>query len=186
MSDPGASALSPRGVLRRADKVLAEHEVSEFLARSFCGRTATIGADGYPYVVPNLFIWMDGQVYLHTSLIEGHFLQNVRHCDRVSFEVDEPGEVYPYGPAECDTTVSYRSVVIFGHIRIIADEPAKLRFYSAFMRKYAPADSWGRERDSFPRLAKTIVYAITPESITGKQGPLPGIDKRWRAARPAT
>jgi nitroimidazol reductase NimA-like FMN-containing flavoprotein (pyridoxamine 5'-phosphate oxidase superfamily) len=173
-----------RGVLRRADKIMGPAEISAFLEQSFCGRTATVGADGYPYVVPNLYIWADGQVQLHTSAIEGHFLQNVRHCDRVSFEVDEPGEVYPYGPVECDTTVSYRSVVIFGRIRILDDEAAKTRFYSAFMRKYAPADSWGRERDSFPRLARTIVYAITPESITGKQGPLPGIDKRWSAVKP--
>ena len=76
--------------------------------------------------------------------------------------------------------------MIFGRVRIIDDEPTKTRFYSAFMRKYAPEDSWGRERDSFPRLARTIVYAITPESITGKQGPLPGIDKRWSAAKPPT
>jgi hypothetical protein len=186
MSDPQTPPADSSGVLRRADKIMGPEEIGAFLAQSFCGRTATVGVDGYPYVVPNLFIWSDGLVYLHTSAIEGHFLQNVRHSDRVSFEVDEPGEVYPYGPVECDTTVSYRSVVIFGRVRIIDDEPTKTRFYSAFMRKYAPEDSWGRERDSFPRLARTIVYAITPESITGKQGPLPGIDKRWSAAKPPT
>jgi nitroimidazol reductase NimA-like FMN-containing flavoprotein (pyridoxamine 5'-phosphate oxidase superfamily) len=186
MNEDPRPANGPRGTLRRADKIMDPGEVEAFLDQCFCGRTATVGADGYPYVVPNLFVWMDGQVYLHTSLIPGHFLQNVRHSDRVSFEVDEPGEVFPYGPVECDTSVSYRSVVLFGRIRIIDAADEKTRFYSAFMRKYAPADSWGRERDSFPRLAKTIVYAIAPESITGKQGPLPGIDRRWRPAPPAT
>ena len=185
MSDT-APATGPRGTLRRADKIMDRAETVAFLAQAFCGRTATVGADGYPYVVPNLFVWMEDQVYLHTSRIEGHFLQNVRHSDRVSFEVDEPGEVFPYGPVECDTSVSYRSVVMFGRIRIIDAPAEKTRFYSAFMRKYAPADSWGRERDSFPRLDKTIVYAIAPESITGKQGPLPGIDKRWKPAAPLT
>ncbi len=181
MSDPVDSPLPPpRGALRRADKVLDEAEVDALLSRAFCGRTATVGADGYPYVVPNLFVWMDRQVYLHTAVVPGHFLQNVRHCDRVSFEVDEPGEVFPYGPVECDTSVAYVSAVVFGRIRIVAELDAKTRFYTAFMQKYAPPDSWGRERNSFPRIAKTMVYAITPEALTGKQGVLPGIDQRWR------
>jgi nitroimidazol reductase NimA-like FMN-containing flavoprotein (pyridoxamine 5'-phosphate oxidase superfamily) len=172
-----------RGQLRRADKVMSAAEAGEFLSQAFCGRTATVGADGYPYVVPNLFVWKDAQVYLHTSKIPGHFLANVRHSDRVSFEADEPGEVFPYGPVECDTSVSYRSVVVFGRIRVIEDAAQKTAFYAAFMAKYAPADSWGREQGSFPRIAGTIVYAITPEFVTGKQGHLPNLDKRWTKER---
>ena len=176
----GAPGL--RGRLRRADKVMSDAEAGEFLAQAFCGRTATVGPDGYPYVVPNLFVWMDARVYLHTSKVPGHFLENVEHCDRVSFEVDEPGEVFPYGPIECDTSVSYRSVIVFGRIALIDDAAAKRAFYGAFLRKYAPADSWGREQGTFPRLAGTIVYAITPEAITGKQGSLPALDRRWSRA----
>jgi len=172
-----------RGLLRRADKVMNSVEASEFLRRAFCGRTATVGADGYPYVVPNLFVWKNEQVYLHTSRVPGHFLANVRHADRVSFEVDEAGEVFPYGPVECDTSVSYRSVIVFGRIRVIDDAAEKTAFYSAFLAKYAPPDSWGREQGSFPRLAGTIVYAITPEAITGKWGALPPLDKRWSKDR---
>ena len=168
-----------RGELRRADKVMSAAEVDAFLAAAFCGRTATIGPDGFPYVVPNLFVWREGRVWLHTAAVPGHFLGNVRHCNRVSFEADEPGTVFPYGPVERDTSVSYRSVVLFGHIGTVADEDARRAFYSAFMRKYAPPDSWGRERDSFPRMDKTIVYVITPESITGKQGSLPAVAARW-------
>src|SRR5271156_608716 len=128
-----------RGRLRRADKVMTSAEVDSFLARAFCGRTATVGADGYPYVVPNLFVWRDGNVYLHTAVYEGHFIANVRHSDRVSFEVDEPGQIFPYGHVECDTSVSYRSVILFGRIRILDGEAEKTAFYQAFLAKYAPA-----------------------------------------------
>jgi uncharacterized protein len=86
-----------RGNLRRADKIMSNEEIDAFLASTFCGRTATVGPDGYPYVVPNLFIWAKGQIYLHNAKVVGHFMTNVRHCDRVSFEIDEVGEVYPYG-----------------------------------------------------------------------------------------
>jgi nitroimidazol reductase NimA-like FMN-containing flavoprotein (pyridoxamine 5'-phosphate oxidase superfamily) len=93
--------------------------------------------------------------------------------------------VFPYGPVECDTSVSYRSVIVFGKIRIIENEAAKIEFYTTFMTKYAPAESWGRDRGSFPRLGKTIVYAITPEAITGKQGLLSALADRWPNRQPA-
>jgi uncharacterized protein len=154
-------------------------EVDDMLARAFCGRIATVGADGYPYVVPNLFTWIQGAVYLHTAPYAGHFIANVRHSDRVSFEVDEPGQIFPYGHVECDTSVSYRSVIMFGRIKILDDAAEKTRFYGAFMAKYAPSGSWGRERGSFPRMESTIVYAIAPEMVTGKQGLLPAVSDQW-------
>ena len=170
-----------RGQLRRADKVMTADEVDAFMSNAFCGRTATIGADGYPYVVPNLFVWHQRTVFLHTTRQPGHFAANVRHCNRVSFEVDEPGEVFPYGHIECDTSVSYRSVVLFGRIRIIERDDEAAAFFTRFMTKYAPADSWGREVGSFPRIPATIVYAITPEVVTGKHGVLPPLAERWPA-----
>lgn len=175
--------MTPRGLLRRADKIMSGEEIDACLRNSFCGRTATMGADGYPYVVPNLFVWHDSTVFLHTVRQPGHFASNVRHSDRVSFEVDEPGEVFPYGNVECDTSVSYRSVVLFGRIRVVDGEDDAARFFRRFMTKYAPVDSWGREKDSFPRISATIVYAITPEVITGKIGALPPLDQRWPLKR---
>jgi uncharacterized protein len=171
-----------RGDLRRADKVMSAEEVKQFLARAFCGRTATLSADGYPYVVPNLFVWMDERIFLHTARHRGHFLANVEFCERVCFEADEPGETFPYGPVECDTSIAFRSVVVFGRIGIVPDPDTKRRFFTAFMSKYAPQDSWGRPKNTFPRLDATILYSIVPEVMTGKQTPLPDAGKRWRRA----
>jgi nitroimidazol reductase NimA-like FMN-containing flavoprotein (pyridoxamine 5'-phosphate oxidase superfamily) len=181
MTDVTTESTDKRGQLRRADKIMTAEEVDSFLGGAFCGRTATIGVDGYPYVVPNLFVWHGGIVYLHTARYPGHFVANVKNCERVSFEVDEPGEVFPYGNIECDTSVSYRSVVLFGRIRILDREDEARAFFTRFMTKYAPANSWGREVGSFPRIPATIVYAITPELVTGKHGVLPPLNERWPA-----
>lgn len=170
-----------RGIIRRIDKRMTPEQADAMLEEAFCGRIGTVGPDGYPYVVPNLFVWLDRQICLHMARYLGHFLINVRHCDRVCFEVDEPGEVYPYGPFECDTSVSYRSVIVFGRIREIADVDQVARFYRAFMTKCAPADSWNRDIGPLPRADRTIVYAIVPETITGKEGPLPSVGERWPA-----
>jgi nitroimidazol reductase NimA-like FMN-containing flavoprotein (pyridoxamine 5'-phosphate oxidase superfamily) len=168
-----------RGRMRRTDKAMTPEEIDALLSRVFCGRTATVGADGYPYLVPNLFVWRAGEVYLHTALSEGHFIANVRLSDRICFEADEPGEIFPYGHVECDTSVSYRSVIVFGRIRIVEEEAEKTAFYQAFLQKYAPEESWGREKGSFPRMRSTIVYAITPDAVTGKEGRLPPLADRW-------
>ena len=176
-SDRGAV----RGRLRRADKVMSDADIDQLLSRAFCGRTASVDRDGFPYVVPNLFVWHERTVWLHTAKADGHFARNVAHDDRVCFEVDEPGEVFPYGSVECDTSVSYRSVVLFGRIRSVTDPEGARGFFSLFMKKYAPPDSWGREQGSFPRIGLTHVYAIRPESITGKIGVLPGVESRWPA-----
>lgn len=174
-----APATPRRGRLTRADKAMSADAIDAFLTRAFCGRTATVGADGYPYVVPNLFVWREGEIHLHTARHEGHFIANVRHSDRVSFEADEPGEIFPYGHVECDTSVSYRSVIVFGRIRIVHEEAQKAAFYAALLAKYAPPDSFGRERGSFPRIPATVVYAIAPEVMTGKEGILPPLSDRW-------
>jgi uncharacterized protein len=172
-----------RGALRRADKVMSAEEVKAFLSSAYCGRTATVDADGYPYVVPNLFVWMDERIFLHTARYRGHFLANVEFRDRVCFEVDEPGETFPYGPVECDTSIAFRSVVVFGRIRTVADLDTRQRFFTAFMSKYAPPDSWGRPKDSFPRIGSTLLFVITPEIMTGKQAPMPS-GKSARTAPP--
>jgi uncharacterized protein len=171
---------SMRGEVRRADKVMTREELGGLLARAYCGRTATVGRDGYPYVVPNLFVWMDERIYLHTARASGHFLTNIEFCDRVCFEVDEPGETFPYGPVECDTSIAYRSAVIFGRISVVSERETKLRFFAAFMSKYAPPDSWGRRQGTFPRVDSTIVYVLHPENMTGKQTLLPAAEKRWK------
>ena len=171
-----------RGDLRRADKIMSAEEVRKFLSSAHCGRTATVGADGYPYVVPNLYVWMEERIFLHTARNRGHFLANVEFCDRVCFEADQPGETFPYGPVECDTSIAFRSVVVFGRIRIVPELESRQRFFAAFMSKYAPQESWGRPKGTFPRIESTILYAITPEIITGKQTLLPAAEKRWRRA----
>jgi nitroimidazol reductase NimA-like FMN-containing flavoprotein (pyridoxamine 5'-phosphate oxidase superfamily) len=166
--------------LRRSDCVLADEAARETLARGFCGRLATVGADGYPYCVPLLYVFMDGEVWLHNARARGHLRANVEHDARVCFEVDEPGEVFAYGRFECDSSVAYRSVVLFGRVRIVDDGAAKQRFCEALMTKYARQD-WDRPKSFFPRLDEITVYAIAVERLTGKALALPAAEQRWPA-----
>jgi nitroimidazol reductase NimA-like FMN-containing flavoprotein (pyridoxamine 5'-phosphate oxidase superfamily) len=95
--------------------------------------------------------------------------------------MDEPGEIFPYGPIECDTNIAYRSIVAFGRIRVIEDRGQKQRFFAALMEKYRDPD-WDRPRDSFPRIDQTTVYALAIEQLTGKETPLPPPEAQWSAS----
>ncbi len=160
---------------------MPEATAREMIAGAYCGRLATVGPDGWPYVCPLLYVWMNGEVWVHNTSVRGHLRQNVDHGSKVCFELDEPGEVFPYGRFECDTSVAYRSVIAFGTIRIIAEREQKAAFFDAFMAKYAPGDV-GRAKSFYPRLDQVTVYAIAIERITGKETPLPAPENCWPAA----
>jgi len=167
--------------VRRADKLMAEDRARETLERGFCGRLATVGEDGAPYCVPLLYVCMDGEVFVHNTRARGHLRENVDREPRVCFEVDESGEVFAYGRFECDSTLAYRSVIVFGMIRVVEDLETKRRFCDGLMEKYAKKD-WERPKGFYPRIDQITVYAITVERMSGKETPLPGVSERWPAA----
>ncbi len=166
--------------VRRVDKLMPEERARQMLAGGFCGRLATVGADGWPYAVPLLYVWLEGEVWLHGARGPGHLRRNVDHEPRVCFEVDEVGDVFPYGRFECDTSIAYRSVVAFGRIRVVEDPSSKTRFFTELMRKYGDA-AWERPPEFFPRLGDITLYALTIERLTGKETPLPEVSRRWPA-----
>jgi nitroimidazol reductase NimA-like FMN-containing flavoprotein (pyridoxamine 5'-phosphate oxidase superfamily) len=167
--------------LRRVDKLMSDARLDELLANGYAGRLATVGTDGWPYNVPLLYVWIKGEIWVHNTSARGHLRANVEHESKVCFEIDEPGEVFAYGRFECDTSVAYRSVVIFGRIRIIEDKTLKAAFFDAFMTKYG-ARGDDRPAGFFPRLDQVTVYAIAVERLSGKETPLPAVDARWPAA----
>lgn len=170
---------TPRQV-RRTDRLMPDERVLAMLANGFCGRLATVDADGAPYCVPLLYVWDGNEVLLHNTLARGHLRSNVEHEARVCFEIDEPGDVFDYGRFECNSSVAYRSVIVFGRIRIVTDAGAKQRFCEALMAKYGKPDTV-RPKGFFPRLDQITVYAIAVERMTGKELALPEVSQQWPA-----
>jgi len=172
--------MSAAPQVRRTDRLMSNERVLALLANGFCGRLATVGVDGEPYCVPLLYVFDGNEVLLHNTLARGHLRTNVEHEPRVCFEIDEAGEVFDYGRFECDSSVAYRSVIVFGRIRIVTDTVAKQRFCEALMAKYGKPDS-ARPKGFFPRLDQITVYAIAVERMTGKELALPEVSQQWPA-----
>src|ERR1043166_7656075 len=142
--------------LRRQDRLLADAEARELIARAYCGRLATVSADGSPYIVPLLHVFPADELMVHNAAARGHLRQNVERDARVCYEVDEPVKVFDYG-----------------------------RFFDALLTKYGTGTP-GRPKGFYPRLDEVTVYAIAVERIAGKHCPLPPLAEQWPALGPTT
>lgn len=166
--------------LRRADRVMTDEALRQMVEQSFSGRLATVGADGYPYCIPLLYVWMDQCIFVHGTSAHGHLRQNVAHNSNACFELDEPGQVFDYGRFECDSGLAFRSAVLFGQLTVVDDGATKQRFCEALMIKYRKGGP-AREPNFFPRLDLITVYRFDIARMTGKEQVLPSVSEQWPA-----
>jgi len=148
--------------IRRQDRALPETEAYRILDEGGDGVLATWGEDGYPYAVPMNHVLADGALYLHCALA-GHRLDNLAHCDKVSYCVVSAREVVP---AELST--DYRSAIVFGRaVRVEAPEE-KRKALLALLHRFAPGhleSGLKALEGSFDRVA---VLRVDIHRITGK------------------
>jgi hypothetical protein len=93
--------MSDAPQVRRANRLMpAERARSARAGRGYYGRLGTVGADRWPTCCRSLYVWLDGELWVRNTSARGHLRANVEHELRVCFEVDEPGEVFPYNRFE--------------------------------------------------------------------------------------
>lgn len=170
----------PPRTIRRADLAIDDARARQWLSLGQAGRLGTVSADGWPYVVPMLYVHEGETVFLHGSRARGHLRSNLERDPRACFVVDVPGSVYGYGRFECDTSLSYGSVMVFGRVRVVEDELQRIAFCDALMAKYGGALS-GRPAGFYPRLDHISIYALDIERLTGKEIVLPAASQSWPA-----
>ena len=147
--------------MRRFKQQLTEEECAEILRREPRGVLAVLGDDGYPYAVPLDFVYEDGKLYFHCAA-EGHKIDAIRRCDKVSFCVTEPGE---FAPGEWWKQV--RSVIAFGRIRMLEDRDEVLSRVRAVGLKYAAPDYVEKELQKDGKRVQCL--ELTIEHMTGKR-----------------
>lgn len=158
-----------RGTMRRAGKAMTEDQARNSLASAYIGRLATVGVDGYPYVVPLNIGYVPsaeghGVIYFH-SATEGHKLTNILHNPCVCIQADHGAQLVK-GEAPCDWSMSFRSVVAFGRARVVTDPEERLRGLVAILGSAGMPELGTMKPEA---LAKTQVVAVHIETLTGKQ-----------------
>ena len=118
--------------MRRTVQQLSYEEAEAVLLRCSAGVLALTGDKAFPYAVPLSYVYDGEHIYFH-SATEGHKIDAIQRNPNVSFAVIDQDEVIPE-----KYTTAYRSVIVFGSIRIIEDAIEKRAAAYKLAIKYAP------------------------------------------------
>jgi hypothetical protein len=149
--------------MRRFKQELTQEECAEVLKTQPRGVLSLMGEDGYPYGIP-LTHWyreQDGKIYFHGAR-EGHKLDALRACDKVSFCVYDEGY-----RKEGEWSLNIRSVVVFGRLRIV-EEPEKVEEICRNLCRKFTDDPVYQEQEWQQAGDRVLCLELTPEHITGK------------------
>ena len=118
--------------MRRNVQQLSQEESEAVLLRGMAGVLALMGDKAFPYAVPLSYVYDGEHIYFH-SATEGHKIDAIERNPNASFAVIDQDEVIPE-----KYTTAFRSVIVFGSIRIIEDDAEKLAAIRKLALKYAP------------------------------------------------
>ena len=149
---------------RMKEHPLTTDQITALLDAAQVGHLATLGENGFPYVTPLHFVYMNGRVYFH-GLAAGQKLKNLRADSRVCFEV-EGAHQFIQADTPCDTNTAYESVIITGHAAVVEDPAVKTAALDAVVAKYTPQHAGAVSPANM--LKMTAVVEITISEITGK------------------
>ena len=118
--------------MRRNVQQLSQEESEAVLLRGTAGVLALAGDKAFPYAVPISYVYDGEHIYFH-SATEGHKIDAIERNPNASFAVIDQDEVIPE-----KYTSAFRSVIVFGSIRIIGDDTEKRAAVRKLALKYAP------------------------------------------------
>ena len=150
--------------MRRSAQALGVDACREVLSRGTSGVLALAGDGGWPYAVPLSYAFDGEKLYFHCAR-EGHKLDAIRREARASFCVVDRDDVKP-----AEYTSYFRSVIIFGRVRVLEDEAQKRAAIELLARRYFPEDSAENRRRAIEReWAGLCMLEMDIEHLSGKE-----------------
>lgn len=147
--------------MRRKNRQLSNEECIDILTNEPRGVLALLGDYDYPYTVPMSHVFADGKIYFHGAQT-GHKNDAAKKYEKVSYCVVDRGV-----KAEDSWWYTFKSVVVFGKIRILTDRDEKIEKLTCLGDKFFPTHE--ETMDEISRLLdRTEVFEITIDHMTGK------------------
>lgn len=180
--------------MRRHKQQLSQEECFEILERGSSGTLALLDKQGFPYAVPLSYVFVPGKateaqipesqilhpngekpasaetqdnlgsIYFHSAL-EGHKIDAIRNCAKASFCVIAADDVIPE-----KFTTAYRSVIVFGEVRVVKDDTNRKLGLELLGRKYSPNFEEAMQSEIANAFDRTAIIELKIEKITGKEG----------------
>ena len=150
--------------LRRIKQQLTQEECISVLKNEVRGVLSVLGDNDYPYGLPINYWYCEDEnrIYFHGSR-EGHKIDAIKKCDKVSFCVYDKGV-----QAEGKKGLDYKSVIIFGRIKPVEERRKTIDI----CRKLSEQFDFGQDyiEEEIQKFAKFVLcLELTPEHICGKK-----------------
>lgn len=149
--------------MRRFKQQISEEECIRILKAEPRGVLSLLGDDGYPYGIP-LNHWYcedDRKIYFHGAR-EGHKIDALKACDKVSFCVYDQGY-----RKDGEWALNINSVVVFGRIALVTDEDKARRICDQLSRKFTDDEAY-IQNELANALPRVQCLGLTIEHMTGK------------------
>jgi nitroimidazol reductase NimA-like FMN-containing flavoprotein (pyridoxamine 5'-phosphate oxidase superfamily) len=158
-----------RGQMFRSNRQLPDSAARAFLASQKTLHIGTVDADGYPYVVPECFIYEGtDELWFHTGWHRGHLFANLQHNPKLCVETAQIGSLTPVkDDYACDSSLICGSVIAFGTVEVVDDRDKKSWFMDQMVAKYG--DPSLEFKPGYPMLDRIILFRMTIEVLTGKE-----------------
>lgn len=150
--------------MRRKKQIISMEKSTAVLTHGTSGVLALLGDNDYPYAVPISYVYDGAYIYFHCAKA-GHKLDAIKRNNKASFCVIDKDEVIPE-----EYTSYFRSVIVFGTIRIIENEQEKRDATEKLALKYAPDDTTDHRKAAIDReWGPLCMLEMTIEHLTGKE-----------------
>jgi nitroimidazol reductase NimA-like FMN-containing flavoprotein (pyridoxamine 5'-phosphate oxidase superfamily) len=165
----------PHTRIRRHPERAVPEQVEEFLR---AGRVAHVAysVDGQPYVMPFLYHYDDGMIYLH-GVPASATIKALRDGAPVCVNVTILDGLVASRDAKSHSA-NYRSVVIFGHAEVISDLDEKRRVFERMTERFFTGRVAGREYEHASvkdlRGVELLAARIEEMSAKARTGPAKG------------
>lgn len=147
--------------MRRKNRQLSYDECVEILTNEPRGVLALLGDYDYPYTVPMSHVFVDGKIYFHGAQT-GHKKDAIKRHDKASYCVVDDGV-----KEENNWWYTFRSVIVFGKMKILTDRDEKIDRLTYLGDKFFPTHD--ETVDEIRKLLdKTEVFELTIDHMTGK------------------
>jgi nitroimidazol reductase NimA-like FMN-containing flavoprotein (pyridoxamine 5'-phosphate oxidase superfamily) len=164
--------------MRRIKQEISEEEAIDVLKSCSAGVLAVTAENGYPYTVPMNYAFAENRLIFHCAT-EGYKLDCIRRNDRVSFCVIDQNEIVP----EKFSTI-FRSVVVFGRVKILTGDAEKQEALEEINAKYSPGLETEGKKEIERNWNRTVLFVVEIDHMTGKID-LQTMIERARIAREA-
>ena len=151
-----------RDIVRTKQK-LSREECVQLLKTQVRGVLAVLGDEDYPYAVPTNYWYCeeDGKLYFHSNP-RGHKVDAITRHDKVSFCVYDNGV-----RKDGHWALTFQSVIVFGRVSVVEDYDHGMEIVRQMSRRFTDDVAY-IEHEIRQAGKRTLIFALTPEHITGK------------------